>query len=228
MKSTRKHLIILSAILVIAITLSPALKKGVKAADVLETVKEYLKGNGTNAGTFPDGSSRNVGAGDVNKGFADYTFVDIRIDELYNKSHIKGSYHLVYGEDLAANFKYVPLDKPIIIVSNDGQLGWQVTGALNAVFAIEGVSTKVISWQGGYTTDGIDAEKISTEATALPSETNSLSDNANKLIADYIGGLKTAKYANFIVSEEETWNVINGIYNIKKGTHCSCLKIWAV
>jgi rhodanese-related sulfurtransferase len=217
MKKSRK---LIAAVLLLAVTALalPAFTKAerVAAADISSVLKYYLNGNGTNAGTFPDGTSRYVGAADVNKGFSGYTFVDIRTDALYNAGHIAGSYHIVYGEALGKNFKFVPLDKPIIIVSNDGQLGWQVTGALNTIFAADGIDTKVISWQGGYTTDGIDAEKISKDATALPSSQNALSDAANKLIADYVGGLKNAKYDNFIVSEEETWKVVNGINKKKK------------
>ena len=187
--------------------------------DLSQTVKAYLTGDASGASAasnFADGTSRFVKAENVNSNFETYTFLDIRTDALYNAGHITGSYHIEYGTELADSFKYIPLDKPIVVVSNDGQLGWQVTGALNVIFANDGIDTKVISWQGGYTTEGIDAEKISTEAVALPSEANALSQKGNDLLSDYVGGLENAQFANFIVSEEDTWNVINGIYNNEK------------
>ncbi len=218
MKIIRNRLTSLVLILVLAAFAASAFNKtdSVAAADLNVVLKDYLNGNGSNAGTFPDGTSRFVGGADVNKGFADYTFLDIRTDELYNAGHIAGSYHIVYGEALGNDFKYIPLDKSIVIVSNDGQLGWQVTGALNTVFAADGIDTKVISWQGGYNTADIDPEKISKDATALPTGENALSDSANNLIRNYVGGLKSAKYSNFIVSEEETWRVVEGINKKKK------------
>lgn len=205
-------------IFILAVFAASAISKtnSAAAADINAVVKDYLEGNGSNAGTFPDGTSRFVAGADVNKGFSDYTFLDIRTDALYNAGHIAGSYHIVYGEALGNNLKYIPLDKSIVIVSNDGQLGWQVTGALNTIFAADGINTKVISWQGGYNTADIDPEKISTDATALPSVENSLSDSANERIRNYVKGLKSAKYSNFIVSEEETWRVVEGINKKKK------------
>lgn len=187
--------------------------------DLNQTAKEYLTGDASGAsaaGKFADGTSRSVKAEDVNGNFETYTFLDIRTDALYNAGHIAGSYHIEYGTALADSFRYIPLDKPIVIVSNDGQLGWQVTGALNVIFANEEIDTKVICWQGGYTAEGIDAAKISKEATALPTVTNGLSDAGNALLADYVSGLADAQFANFIVSEEDTWNIINGIYNNEK------------
>lgn len=187
--------------------------------DLNQISKEYLTGDASGesaASKFADGTSRFVKAEDVNNNFGTYTFLDIRTDALYNAGHITGSYHIQYGTALADSFKYIPLDKPIVVVSNDGQLGWQVTGALNVIFANDGIATKVISWQGGYTTEGIDAEKISTEAVELPSEINALSHTGNDLLSDYVGGLANAQFANFIVSEEDTWNIINGIYNNEK------------
>ncbi|MBP5185243.1 MAG: rhodanese-like domain-containing protein [Lachnospiraceae bacterium] len=216
MKKTKVTISFFAALIAAITVATPLFLHAAKAADITETAKTYLTGNGTNAGTNTDGSSRNVGAGDIEKNYSTYTFLDIRLDELYNAGHIAGSYHVVYGEQLAEKIKYLPLDKPIVVVSNDGQLGWQVTGALNTVFAADGIDTKVISWQGGYTTEGIAADKISTEATALPDAANALTDAGLKLFSDYIGGLKNANYPNFIVNEAETWKVINGIYNKKK------------
>lgn len=200
------------AVLVITATVIPSLAA---SNDLNTVVREYLTGDasgGSAASTFADGTSRFVGAKDVNSNYSTYTFLDIRTDALYNAGHITGSYHIVYGTALADNFKYIPLDKPIVVVSNDGQLGWQVTGALNVIFANEGINTKVICWQGGYTAEGIDAEKISTESVALPTEVNALTGNGNKLLSDYVKGLASAKFANFIVSEEDTWKIINEIY----------------
>ena len=183
--------------------------------DLNEVAKVYLTGDASGASAASksaDGTSRFVGAEEVNNNYDTYTFLDIRTDALYNAGHIAGSYHIVYGTALADDFKYIPLDKPIVVVSNDGQLGWQVTGALNVIFANEGIDTKVICWQGGYTTDGIDAAKVSSDAVELPTETNALSDEGNALLADYVGGLATAEFDNFIVSEEDTWNIINEIH----------------
>ncbi|MGM9652217.1 MAG: rhodanese-like domain-containing protein [Eubacteriales bacterium] len=203
-----------------ALVLTPAVIPSFAASNALnEIVKTYLTGDASGASAaskFADGTSRFVKAEQVNDNFETYTFLDIRTDALYNAGHIAGSYHIVYGTALADSFKYIPLDKPIVVVSNDGQLGWQITGALNVIFANEGIDTKVISWQGGYTTDGVDASKVSTDTVALPTEVNGLSDEGNALLADYVGGLATAEFDNFIVSEEDTWNIINEIYHGNK------------
>lgn len=207
---------VVTAALALTVTVRPAFAA---SDDLNEVVKTYLTGDASGASAaskFADGSSRFVGAEQVNSGFDGYTFLDIRTDALYNAGHITGSYHIEYGTGLADNFKYIPLDKPIVVVSNDGQLGWQVTGALNVIFANEGIGTKVICWQGGYVADGIDSSKISTETVVLPTETNALSDAGNGLLADYVGGLASAAFPNFIVSEEDTWNIINEIYNNNK------------
>lgn len=204
------------AVLVLTTAVIPSLAD---SNDLNEVAKVYLTGDASGAsaaGKFADGTSRFVGAEEVNSNYDTYTFLDIRTDALYNAGHIKGSYHIVYGKALADSFKYIPLDKPIVVVSNDGQLGWQVTGALNVIFANDGIDTKVISWQGGYTAEDIDESKISTEAVALPTEVNALSDEGNKLLADYVGGLDNAEFANFIVSEEDTWNIIDEIHNGNK------------
>ncbi|MDY3071652.1 MAG: rhodanese-like domain-containing protein [Eubacteriales bacterium] len=205
-----------AAALLFTASIVPAFAAG---NDLNEAAKTYLTGDASGssaASKFADGTSRFVKAEQVNENFDTYTFLDIRIDDLYNAGHIAGSYHIVYGTALADEFRYIPLDKPIVVVSNDGQLGWQVTGALNVIFANEGIDTKVLSWQGGYTAEGVDASKISTEAVALPTEANALSDEGNALLADYVGGLAEAKFANFIVSEEDTWNIINEIHNGNK------------
>lgn len=210
--------VIASAIAVLVLT-TAGIPSFAAENDLNEIVKDYLVGDASGASAaskFADGTSRFVGAAEVNSNYDTYTFLDIRTDALYNAGHIAGSYHIVYGTALADDFKYIPLDKPIVVVSNDGQLGWQVTGALNVIFANEGIDTKVICWQGGYTTEGVDAAKVSTDTVALPTETNALSDEGNALLADYVGGLATAEFDNFIVSEEDTWNIINEIYNGNK------------
>lgn len=212
-KTIKKALSISLAALTIATVSATALA----ANDPLnDAAKNYLVGDASGesaASNFADGTSRFVKGENVNANYADYTFLDIRSDDLYNAGHIAGSYHIEYGPALAESFKYIPLDKPVVIVSNDGQLGWQVTGALNVILENDGLDAKIISWQGGYNTEGIDADKISTDSTELPSETNALSAAGNGLIEDYVGGLSSAQYDNFIVSEEDTWNIINGIHN---------------
>lgn len=218
MKHTHQIKRILSAIAALTLALllaaSPALAAGLE-----DTVRTYLTGdNGgaSAAGTFPDGTKRNVGAEQVNANYDTYTFLDIRTDELYNAGHIKGAYHIVYGQDIADQFRYVPLDKDIVVISNDGQLSWQLTGALNVILLNEGINTKIICWQSGYTEEGIDAGKISKDATELPAETNALSDAGNQLLSDYFAKLPGAQYPNFIVDEASTWNVINEIKNNNK------------
>ena len=104
----------------------------------------------------------------------------------------------------------------MIVVSNDGQLSWQLTGALNAILENEGIDTKIICWQGVYVTDGIDADKISTEAVALPEESNALSEAGNQLLSDYFAALESAKWDNFIVDEATTWDIIDAIRSNKK------------
>ncbi|MBQ8955025.1 MAG: rhodanese-like domain-containing protein, partial [Clostridia bacterium] len=217
MKRTSKlvQCFILAIALLIAALPLTALAEG----DLEATVRAYLIGdnNGASAaGTFPDGTKRNVGAADVNANYDTYTFLDIRLDEQYDAGHIAGAYHIPYGLEIAENFKYIPLDKPVIVVSNDGQLSWQLTGALNAILENEGIDTKIICWQGGYVTEGIDADKISTEAVALPTEQNDLSEAGNQLLADYFAALADAKWDNFIIDEAATWEIIDGIRNNKK------------
>lgn len=214
MKLKRIVKVILLTILA-SLTAVIAIPSFAASADLNEAAKEYLTGDASGASaasSFPDGTKRFVGAEDVQANYDAYTFLDIRIDDLYKAGHIAGSYHLKYGTELAENFKYIPLDKTIVVISNDGQLSWQVTGALNVIFASEGIDTKVLSWQGGYTAEGIDENKISTEDTALPTETNSLSENGNALFSGYLDGLKTAQFDNFIISEADTWNIINEIH----------------
>lgn len=182
--------------------------------DLKATVRDYLIGSNSGASAasaFADGTKRNVGAEQVNSAYDQYTFLDIRLDEQYNAGHIKGAYHIPYGEAIAEQFKYIPLDKDIVVVSNDGQLSWQLTGALNAILADEGITTKVISWQGGYTTEGIDADKISTDAVALPAQQNALSEAGNQLLTEYFGNLANAQWDHFIVDEATTWEIIQGI-----------------
>jgi rhodanese-related sulfurtransferase len=138
----------------------------------------------------------------------DMFILDIRQNDVYSESHLKGAVNVPWGPDFAASIEMLPIDKPIMVNCYSGQTAGQTVGLLNAL----GYDARSIKygWNFGISkTEGFEAYSEAA-ASEFGSETTKVLSEAQLAVAtDYFMGLADVAdtiYKNYKISEENTYN----------------------
>jgi rhodanese-related sulfurtransferase len=138
----------------------------------------------------------------------DMFILDIRQNDVYSESHLKGAVNLPWGTDFAASIEMLPIDKPIMVYCYSGQTAGQTVGVLNAL----GYNARSVKygWNFGISkTEGFEAY-TEAEANDFGTQTTQTLSESTKLAAtNYYMGLADvldSMYKNYKISEENAYN----------------------